>query len=386
MPRWLLPENISDVLPLEARRVEAVRRTLLDLYASYGYELVIPPLIEYVDSLLTGTGSDLDLRTFKLVDQASGRMLGLRADITPQVARIDAHILNRAGVTRLCYAGSVLHARPMHALAVREPLQVGAELFGSTSLAADAEILELAIASLRATGLNGVVIDLGHAGVLRGLLDLAQLTAPVEEQIVAALAAGDWPALRETVAALPVRARDGLLALARLSGGVEVIEEARRVLPDVPAIARALDDLRALAAGCAAAVTVDLADCHAYRYETGVTFSVHADGFPGAMVRGGRYDNVGKAFGRARPAVGFSIYLRDLAGLREAEPPRAILAPAGDEPSLREAIRALRAAGEVVVQRWEGNDGADAGGGGAFDRELVRDGAGWRVRDAGQRQ
>jgi len=379
MPRWLLPENISDVLPLEARRVEAVRRALLDLYASYGYELVIPPLIEYVDSLLTGTGSDLDLRTFKLVDQASGRMLGLRADITPQVARIDAHILNRAGVTRLCYAGSVLHARPMHALAVREPLQVGAELFGSTSLAADAEILELAIESLRTTGLNGVAIDLGHAGVLRGLLDLAQLTAPVEEEIVAALAARDLPALRETVATLPARERDGLLALARLSGGAEVIDEARRVLPDTPGIARALDDLRALAAGCAAAVTVDLADCHAYRYHTGVIFSVHAEGFPGPMVRGGRYDNVGKAFGRARPAVGFSIYLRDLAGLRETEPPRAILAPAGDEPALREAIRALRAAGEVVVQRWMGENGADSGNC-VFDRELVREDTGWQTR------
>lgn len=378
MPRWLLPENISDVLPLEARRVEAVRRALLDLYASYGYELVIPPLIEYVDSLLTGTGSDLDLRTFKLVDQASGRMLGLRADITPQVARIDAHILNRAGVTRLCYAGSVLHARPMHALAVREPLQVGAELFGSSSLAADAEILELAIESLRTTGLDGVAIDLGHAGVLRGLLDIAQLPAAVEEEIVAALAAGDLPALRETVAPLPARERDGLLALARLSGGTEVIAEARRALPDSPAIARALDDLHALAAGCAATVTVDLADCHAYLYETGVTFSVHAEGAPGALVRGGRYDNVGKAFGRARPAVGFSIYLRDLAALSEAEPPRAVLAPAGDEPALRDAIRALRASGEVVVQRWEGENGA--GSDTVFDRELVRDAGEWKTR------
>lgn len=378
MPRWLLPENISDVLPREARRVEAVRRALLDLYASYGYELVIPPLIEYVDSLLTGTGSDLDLRTFKLVDQASGRMLGLRADITPQVARIDAHILNRAGVTRLCYAGSVLHARPMHALAVREPLQVGAELFGSASLAADAEILELAIASLRTTGLSGVAIDLGHAGVLRGLLDLARLDSAVEEDIVAALAARDLPALRETVATLPARERDGLLALTRLTGGAEIIEEARRALPDAPAIVRALDDLRVLAGGCTAPVTVDLADCHAYRYHTGVIFSVHAQGSPGAMVRGGRYDNVGKAFGRARPAVGFSIYLRDLAALSETEPPRAVLAPAGDEPALREAIRALRAAGEVVVQRWEGENGA--GSDTVFDRELVREGGGWATR------
>src|SRR5512145_2547641 len=181
MPRWLLPENISDILPLEARRVEELRRALLDLYRSYGYELVIPPLIEYLDSLLTGTGSDLDLRMFKLTDQASGRLLGLRADATPQVARIDAHILNRAGVARLCYAGSVLHARPLHPLAAREPLQVGAELYGAVGRSADCEVLELAVASLRAAGLDRINIDLGHTGVVRGLLDLARQSAGVED-------------------------------------------------------------------------------------------------------------------------------------------------------------------------------------------------------------
>ncbi len=200
MPHWLLPENISDVLPREARRLEATRRALLDLYAGYGYELVIPPLIEYVDSLLTGTGRDLDLRTFKLVDQASGRMLGLRADATPQVARIDAHILNRPGVARLCYAGSVLHARPQHPLAVREPLQVGAELYGAAGLAADLEVLEIAVASLRTAGLARVTIDLGHTGVVRALLDLARLPPEAEDDILAALSTKDTPALIECIA------------------------------------------------------------------------------------------------------------------------------------------------------------------------------------------
>ena len=199
MPRWLLPENISDILPLEARRVEELRRALLDLYRSYGYELVVPPLIEYLDSLLTGTGSDLDLRMFKLTDQASGRLLGLRADATPQVARIDAHILNRKGVARLCYAGSVLHARPLHPLASREPLQVGAELYGASGPEADAEVIELAVASLRLAGLSAVHLDLGHTAVVRALLDLAPPAPAVVDDLLAALSSKDEPWLRVLV-------------------------------------------------------------------------------------------------------------------------------------------------------------------------------------------
>ena len=191
MPRWLLPENISDVLPREARRVEQLRRTLLDLYRSYGYELVIPPLLEHAESLLTGTGNDLDLRTFKLTDQSTGRLLGLRADTTPQVARIDAHILNRQGVVRLCYAGSVLHARPLHPLAAREPLQVGAELYGLSGVAADVEMLELAVASLRLAGLRDVRVDLGHTGIVRGIIELAPVPAPLVDDLLASLNAKD---------------------------------------------------------------------------------------------------------------------------------------------------------------------------------------------------
>jgi ATP phosphoribosyltransferase regulatory subunit len=380
MLRWLLPENISDVLPREARRVEEIRRALLDLYSSYGYELVIPPLIEYIDSLLTGSGGDLDLRTFKLVDQASGRMLGLRADTTPQVARIDAHILNRSGVVRLCYAGSVLHTRPQHPLAVREPLQIGAELYGARGPAADLEVLELAVASLRVAGLARVNLDLGHTGVVRALLDMAKLSDAVEDEILAALSTKDTPALRETIQGLPVGVRDGLLALARLGGGLDVLDDARRVLPDDPSIHAALDSLEYLAARCGAdAVTLDLADLHGYRYHTGVTFAVHAPELPSAVLRGGRYDNIGKVFGRARPAVGFSIYLRDLVGLLGVDAARAILAPVGHDQSLREAIRRLRSGGEIVVQRLPDEVGSAEPGDFIFDRELRRVGSDWQL-------
>jgi ATP phosphoribosyltransferase regulatory subunit len=350
------------------------------MYTTYGYELVIPPLIEYVDSLLTGTGSDLDLRTFKLVDQASGRMLGLRADATPQVARIDAHILNRPGVARLAYAGSVLHARPQHPLALREPLQVGAELFGAAGLAADREVLELAVASLRTAGLPHVTLDLGHTGVVRSLLDAARLSAPAEDDILTALSTKDAAGLQQAVAGLSPAVREGLQSLGRLNGGVETIGAARRLLPETPALRAALDDLEALAAGSDAdAVYIDLSDLHGYRYHTGLTFAVHHGRLPDAVLRGGRYDNIGKAFGRARPAVGFSIYLRELAGLADAASARAILAPADDDAALRAEMSRLRAAGEVVVQRLPGEAGAAQPGDFLFDRELRRVDGTWRA-------
>jgi ATP phosphoribosyltransferase regulatory subunit len=377
MPRWLLPENISDILPLEARRVEELRRSLLDLYRGYGYELVIPPLIEYLDSLLTGTGSDLDLRMFKLTDQASGRLLGLRADATPQVARIDAHILNRKGVARLCYAGSVLHARPLHPLASREPLQVGAELYGMAGPQADAEVIELAVASLRLAGLSAVHLDLGHTAVVRALLDLAPPAPAVVDDLLAALSSKDEPWLRSLVAGMPPKAAEALLALVRLNGGAEVIEQARARLPALPPIIAALDELETIAQTCGAEVSIDLADLHGYRYHNGVTFAVHVEGLPAAVLRGGRYDGIGKAFGRARPAVGFSIYLRDLARLGEAASPRAILAPASQDPALRRLVRQLREAGEVVVQALPGED--EQAGDFVFDREIAQQNGNWSV-------
>lgn len=379
MPRWLLPENISDVLPYEARRVEKLRRALLDLYRGYGYELVIPPLIEFVESLTTGIGSDLDLRIFKLVDQASGRLLGLRADTTPQVARIDAHILNRPGVTRLAYAGSVLHARPLHPLAPREPLQIGAELYGSAAPAADAEVLELAVASLRLAGMRHVHLDLGHTGVVRGLLALEPLALERLDELLAVMNTKDLPALADCVSGFGPQARDGFLALARCAGGAEVIDMARRTLPDVPAIAAALDELALLTSNCTAdQVSIDLADLHAYRYLTGVSFAVHTPELPSAVLRGGRYDEIGKAFGRARPAVGFSIYLRELAGLVTEPAVRAIRAPAGADEALSVAVRKLRAQGEVVIQDLPGGTEA-TGGDFVLDRAMVRFDGGWRV-------
>ncbi len=377
MPRWLLPENISDILPLEARRVEELRRALLDLYRGYGYELVIPPLIEYLDSLLTGTGSDLDLRMFKLTDQASGRLLGLRADATPQVARIDAHILNRTGVARLCYAGSVLHARPLHPLASREPLQVGAELYGMAGPQADAEVIELAVASLRLAGLAAVHLDLGHTAVVRALLDLAPPASAVVDDLLAALSSKDEPWLRVLVAGMPPKAAEALLELVRLNGGAEVIDRARGRLPALPPIVAALDELEVIAQNCGAEVSFDLADLHGYRYHNGVTFAVHVEGLPAAVLRGGRYDGIGKAFGRARPAVGFSIYLRELARLGEVASPRAILAPARPDPALRTLVRQLREAGEVVVQALPGEE--EQAGDFVFDREIEEQNGNWSV-------
>lgn len=385
MPRWLLPENISDVLPREARRVEQLRRALLDLYRGYGYELVIPPLIEHAESLLTGTGSDLDLRTFKLTDQFSGRLLGLRADTTPQVARIDAHILNRQGVVRLCYAGSVLHARPVHPLAAREPLQVGAELYGLAGVAADVEVLELAVASLHLAGLQSVRVDLGHTGVVRGILELAHLPASVVDDLLASLSAKDVPSLQQQSIELAPDVRAALLALPRLNGGPEVLLNARRKLPSSQTITAALDELDAIVQRCGAdAISIDLADLHGYRYHTGVTFAIHTAGSANAVLRGGRYDDIGKAFGRARAAVGFSIYLRELAELAADKPLHAIRAPASDDARLRSLIEQMRNAGEVVVQRLPDEIEREHEGEFVFDRVIERQGDEWRVMAAKQ--
>ncbi|HVJ59511.1 MAG TPA: ATP phosphoribosyltransferase regulatory subunit [Burkholderiaceae bacterium] len=377
MTHWLLPEGISDVLPHEARRIEDMRRALLDLYRGYGYELVIPPLIEYVESLLIDQAPDLDLRTFKLVDQASGRLMGVRPDTTPQAARIDAHLLNRNGVVRLCYAGSVLHARPRHALAVREPFQVGAELYGHVGPAADIEIVELAVLSLRVTGMAGIHLDLGHPGVLRALLAQDPPARPAEEAIVAALNAKDQRALHEASAGLGDATRAALGALLRLQGDAAVLADARRLLPASAAVAAALDALERVAEACPAdRVSIDLADLLGYRYHTGVSFVAYVAGLTDAVLRGGRYDDIGRSFGRSRPATGFSIDLRDLSRLPGGSGEAAILAPAQDDASLNAFVRALRAQGEVVVRQLEGDAAPD---GRDFDREIRRRGDGWAV-------
>ncbi|MDO8438837.1 MAG: ATP phosphoribosyltransferase regulatory subunit [Telluria sp.] len=384
MPNWLLPENIADVLPSEARKIEELRRLMLDNFRLYGYELVMPPLLEYVDSLLTGAGRDIDLRTFKLVDQISGRMLGLRADMTTQVARIDAHLLNRDSVTRLCYAGSVLHTRPSGLHATREPLQIGAEIYGHAGLEADAEIQELALASLSIAGFPEVRLDLSHVGVIRAILDADSDALKDEAALFALLRAKDAPGLDAISAAYAPETRAALLALPNLYGDIDVLGRARSVLPALPGIARALAELAALAGSALgrAEVAIDLADLRGYAYESGAMFALYVPGLPNAVARGGRYDHVGEAFGRARPATGFSLDLRELARLLPtAERKHSICAPWGNAPELREKIAQLRKAGEVVIQSLPGHDNEQD----EFecDRVLVLEDSNWILKNLG---
>jgi ATP phosphoribosyltransferase regulatory subunit len=313
--KWLLPEFIEDILPAEAMRIEKLRRAILDLFFEKHYELVMPPLIEYTDSLLTGTGHDLELRTFKVVDQLSGRTMGLRADITPQVARIDAHLLNREGVTRLCYCGSVLHTRPAGPGATREPIQIGAELYGEAGVNADVEILQLLCRTLEVAGVRNARIDIGHVAVFRAIAQSARVAPELEAQLFEALQRKDVPALKELAKDLPAKISEALLLLPNLYGNAEILDEAEKRLPKLPELKKALDTLRKLAKTCKFPASFDLAELRGYHYHSGVVFDAYCDGVTGAVARGGRYDEVGKAFGRARPATGFSIDLRSLAGV-----------------------------------------------------------------------
>lgn len=386
MPNWLLPENISDALPSEARHIEQLRRQLLDLYRVYGYELIAPPLIENLESLLTGSGSRLAMRTFQTVDQLSGKTLGIRADMTPQAARIDAHNLNRSGVSRLCYAGSVLHTRSASALANREPFQVGAELFGHADVEAELEVIELMVASLVAAGLNEIRIDMGHAGIVPALFELARRLDPPSvasidvDALYQLLVQKDAAGLRSMLVDWPDVVCEAMYALVGLYGPVsqgdtEVLDRAVASLPDEPAISGALQRLRAVvdstlwARHPGASLAVDLADLQGYHYYTGVCFTAFASPASGvagtgqALARGGRYDGIGKAFGRDRAAAGFSLELRLLAALgngadNRPDPcqSRAVKAPWSDDPALRNAVAALRADGAIVVQSLPGHE------------------------------
>jgi len=315
--RWLLPEHIEDILPAEAMRIEFLRRCILDLFFENRYELVMPPLIEFTDSLLTGTGHDLDLRTFKLVDQLSGRMMGVRADITPQVARIDAHMLNRKGVTRLCYCGSVLHTRPLTPDATREPIQIGAEIYGHAGIESDLEIQSLLCQALAAASVKGARMDVGHVAVFRSLVQSAGIGAELEGDLFEALQKKDAPSLKGLTKKLDAKTRAALLLLPELYGDAAILEVADKRLPNLPGLQKALTTLRALAKACPIPVSFDLAELRGYHYHSGVVFDAYCDGTEGAanfpIARGGRYDEVGKAFGRLRPATGFSIELRSLA-------------------------------------------------------------------------
>ena len=381
---WLLPEHIADVLPAQARHIEELRRGLLDVARSYGCELVMPPLLEHIESLLSGTGRELDLKTFKLVDQLSGRTLGLRADSTPQVARIDAHLLNRQGVARLCYCGPVLHARPSAMHATREPLQFGAEIYGHAGLEADLEIQDLALDCLHRAGLQQLVLDLGDARIVRSLLAGVVADAEQLERVYAALAVKDAAALHDATHGLPVEAARSLRALLSLYGGVEVIEAARKVLPSRELLRAALADLEALAAHAARAhpdvkLGVDLADIGGNGYYSGARFAVYAAGWPDAIARGGRYDEVGAVFGRNRPAVGLGLDLKTVANLAPGpQPHAAIRAPWSEDAALRQAVRRLRERGDSVVCILPGHE--HEGQEFACDRELVLVEGQWVVR------
>jgi ATP phosphoribosyltransferase regulatory subunit len=359
---WLLPEHLADVLPSQARCIEELRRQLLDTAQTYGFELVMPPLLEHLDALLSGAGRQLGLKTFKLVDQLSGRSLGVRADTTSQVARIDAHLLNRRGVTRLCYCGPVLHTLPEGPRASREPLQWGAEIYGHAGLEADLEVQELALDLLERTGVTGCVMDMGDARIVQGVLQDQVVSAPQQAQIYEALAAKDPAALRGAAQFLPSAVRQSLLLLLRLYGGPEVLVQARREFAHLPSVTQALDDLQWLSQHVRQAhpslrIGFDLADLSGYAYYSGPRFAVYTESLGDALVRGGRYDAVGSVFGRNRPAVGFSTDLKQWVTQLTPAPARAaIRAPWGHDNALREAIRALRQQGELVVCSLPGHD------------------------------
>jgi ATP phosphoribosyltransferase regulatory subunit len=388
--RWRLPDGIDEVLPPEAARLESLRRALLDLYASWGYELVIPPFIDYLESLLTGTGSDLDLKTFKLTDQLSGRLLGVRADMTPQVARMDAHRLRRAAPTRLCYLGTVLHTRSDGFAATRAPLQIGAEIFGHDGVESDVEILRLLVATLTAAGIDNAYLDLGHVGIYRALAAQAQLDRVQEMALFDALQRKAVPEIHDLIgrAGVPSAIGDMLLALPELNGD-DALARADEALAraDAP-VQLALARLRAVADEIARwlpelSVHFDLGELRGYTYKTGIVFAAFVPGWGLEIGRGGRYDDIGRVFGRSRPAVGFSTDLKGLiaqAPAPVAAPRPAVLAPWSADPALQAEVARLRSIGRRVVYRLPGaaeQAGPDA-------EALVAEGDGWTLKPAAE--
>lgn len=386
--RWLLPEGIEELLPEQAERVERLRRDLLDLFAGWGYRLVIPPIIEHLDSLLVGTGRDLDLQTYKLTDQLTGRLLGVRADMTPQVARIDAHRLKSNAPTRLCYVGPVLHTRPQGFARTRSPFQVGAELYGHATIESDVEILQLMVAALSVVGLNHPHIDLGHVGVFRGLAREAKLNEEQEQVLFDALQRKAQPEIRQYLDALAIapKYRTMFTALVELNGDGGVLDEARKALRSAgDQVQQALDNLQQIAELARhrmpdVALHFDLAELRGYHYQTGVVFAAFVPGHGQEIARGGRYDDIGRAFGRARPATGFSTDLETLLMLspQQKEQQAAILAPCVDDPALQTAIAKLRRQGQRVCMSLPGQSGTAQDMG--CDRILEQRGGAWVVK------
>ncbi len=359
--RWLLPDGVKEILPPKARQVEMLRRRLLDLYDNWGYEQVIPPLVEHLESLLTGVGKDLDINTYKLVDQESGQALGLRADITPQVARIDAHRMQKQGANRLCYCGSVVHTRAENMLASRNPLQLGAEIYGHAGIESDVEVISLMIETLLACGLDEELsLDLGHVDVYRGVVEIAELSVDQQKKYHELVLKKSLPDLTEFLATLSLSAEilAMLEVLPRLNGGIEVLERAKTALAQAPrAVIESIEYLCQLADIMQTRypqvdLYFDLAELRGANYHTGVVFSAISPLFAQAVAKGGRYDDIGADFGRSRAATGFSTDLVTLSNISENIEQRAgVLAPAGDEASLLKAIAQLRAQGVRVIQK-----------------------------------
>ncbi|HSI43375.1 MAG TPA: ATP phosphoribosyltransferase regulatory subunit [Methylotenera sp.] len=383
MHNWLLPEYIEDVLPAEAARIESLRRTLLDLFKVHGYQYVIPPMLEYMESLITGVGHDLDLATFKVVDQLTGRLMGVRADMTPQAARIDAHLLNHQGITRLCYAGSVLRTKPDGLALTREPLQLGAELYGHAGVESDIEIQLLLIKALQAIDIQQIHIDFSHVNVFGSLIEASNIDAQLEQNLYSALQSKDQSAVAKLASGLDKMTREALIQLTELNGDKTVLAKAAEVLPATPAIQTALASLNKVSTALDAMnvnVSFDFSELRGYHYHSGIVFAAYAKGYKGPLALGGRYDEVGKAFGRARPATGFSLDLRGVVtALAPAKPLTAIFAPAENDTALTAKIEALRTEGHVVVQELAGfEDHRDEW---SCDKKLARTDSGWVVVD-----
>jgi ATP phosphoribosyltransferase regulatory subunit len=354
MQKWLLPEYIEDIMPAEAARIETLRRQLLNLFAVNGYQYIIPPTLEYLESLITGTGRDLDLATFKVVDQLTGRLMGVRADTTPQAARIDAHMLNYQGVSRLCYAGTVIRTKPDGLAHTREPLQLGAELFGHAGIESDIEIQRLMIKALQLLGLKELHIDFSHVGIFESLIKAGNIGNDLESELYSALQSKDKAAVATLAQSLDPSIQQAFIALTHLNGNSEILKLAQLELPNLPEISNALNDLSIVATKLAdlnIQVGFDLSELRGYHYHSGIVFAAYAHGYAGPLALGGRYDEVGQVFGRARPATGFSLDLRGVVtALPPAQPVKNILAPAGDSADLITKIEELRSEGQVVIQ------------------------------------
>jgi ATP phosphoribosyltransferase regulatory subunit len=381
MRNWLLPEFIEDIMPVEAFRIESLRRQLLDLFHVHGYQYVIPPTLEYVESLITGTGSNLDTATFKVVDQLTGRMMGIRADTTPQAARIDAHMLNHQGVSRLCYAGTVLRTKPSGLARTREPLQVGAELFGHAGVESDVEIQRLMIQALQSIGIIQLHVDFSHVGVFESLIEAGNINQSLENELHAALLSKDKTCVARLADGLDASIKQALIDLTDLNGDATVLAKAKHMLPALPNISTALDDLLAVAEQLKdldLVIGFDLSELRGYHYHSGLVFAAYAQNYAGPLALGGRYDEVGIAFGRARPATGFSLDLRGVVtALQANELKKGILAPVGDDPLLKAKIEDLRNKGHIVVQALPNGHTSYAELN--CDRELKHNNGEWQV-------